>query len=150
MRNKLHKLRIAFSVLCGIVCLLLVALWVRSYFAQDFVKGHAPGAPALGIISDSGSIFLGIYGWDEQNPFSPRWAWFSKTANGAMEGNAFGFQFSSAPGGPRILLPYWIFPFFAAALAAMPWIRRQFSVRTLLIITTFAAVLLGAIGYAIR
>jgi hypothetical protein len=29
MSNKLHKLRIVFSVVCGIVCLLLVVMWVR-------------------------------------------------------------------------------------------------------------------------
>jgi hypothetical protein len=32
---KYRKLRIAWSVGCGIVCLLLIALWVRSYWWSD-------------------------------------------------------------------------------------------------------------------
>jgi hypothetical protein len=31
MSNMLRKLRIAFSVACVIVCVILVALWVRAY-----------------------------------------------------------------------------------------------------------------------
>jgi hypothetical protein len=34
-RRKLWLLRTAFSAVCGIVCLLLILLWVRSYFADD-------------------------------------------------------------------------------------------------------------------
>jgi hypothetical protein len=39
-----RKLRIAFSIVCGIVCLSLIALWVRSYSWCDLynrqVSGH--------------------------------------------------------------------------------------------------------------
>jgi hypothetical protein len=34
---KYRKLRIAFSAGCGMLCLLLIALWVRSYSHADFV-----------------------------------------------------------------------------------------------------------------
>jgi hypothetical protein len=45
---KFRKLRLAWSVFCGIACVLLIALWVRSYFAHD----------ALGCVS--GSAYLQI------------------------------------------------------------------------------------------
>ncbi len=35
MRKWLRYLRISFSVLCGIFCLLLIALWVRSFWRVD-------------------------------------------------------------------------------------------------------------------
>src|SRR5688572_16156142 len=35
MSNTLRKLRITFSVLCGIVCLMLIVLWLRSYWWWD-------------------------------------------------------------------------------------------------------------------
>ena len=34
---KYRKLRIAWSVACAVVCLLLLAFWVRSYSWVDFV-----------------------------------------------------------------------------------------------------------------
>ena len=33
----IRYLRIAFSVMCGIACVLLIALWVRSYWWADTV-----------------------------------------------------------------------------------------------------------------
>ncbi len=38
----------------------------------------------------------------------------------------------------------------AAALAALPWLRWRFSLRTLLIATTLVAVVLGLIMWAVR
>jgi uncharacterized SAM-binding protein YcdF (DUF218 family) len=34
-----RKLRIAWSVVCGIACVLLVVLWVRSQSLYDAVRG---------------------------------------------------------------------------------------------------------------
>jgi hypothetical protein len=49
---KYRKLRIAISPVCGVVCLLLVALWIRSYFWQD---------GAIGPITGSKTLVLGSY-----------------------------------------------------------------------------------------
>jgi len=38
---KYRYLRIAFSVTCGIACVLLVVLWVRSYWSVDMEETHA-------------------------------------------------------------------------------------------------------------
>ena len=37
MSSKLHKLRITFSAVCGIVCLLLIVLWVRNYRLNEIL-----------------------------------------------------------------------------------------------------------------
>jgi hypothetical protein len=43
MSRTLRYLRIAFSALCGIICLLLIVLWVRSYYFNEQVSGPAFG-----------------------------------------------------------------------------------------------------------
>jgi hypothetical protein len=45
-------------------------------------------------------------------------------------------------------LPHWFVALLFAALAALPWIRPTFSLRTLLIATTLIAVLLGLVAWA--
>ena len=41
-RMKYRKLRIAFSATCGIACVLLVVLWVRSYWWVDDFRSPSP------------------------------------------------------------------------------------------------------------
>src|SRR3954470_13955494 len=42
-RMRFRKLRIAWSVVCGIACVLLIVLWVRSYTQLDIVTYRASG-----------------------------------------------------------------------------------------------------------
>jgi hypothetical protein len=35
---RFRKLRIAWSVVCSIVCVLLIVLWVRSYWIEDSIE----------------------------------------------------------------------------------------------------------------
>ena len=53
-------------------------------------------------------------------------------------------------GSAEFVLPHLFVLFLIATLAALPWIRWQFSLRTLLIATTLVAVVLGLIVYATR
>jgi hypothetical protein len=43
----------------------------------------------------------------------------------------------------RLCMPHWVLAIAPATLAAVPWFRFRFSLRTLLITTTLAAVGLG-------
>ena len=45
-------------------------------------------------------------------------------------------------------VPCWLASLVAAIVAAFPWIRRRFSLRTLLIATTVVAVVLGLVVWA--
>src|SRR6476619_8444557 len=40
---KFRKLRIAWSVVCGLACLPLIVLWVRSYSREDFASATILG-----------------------------------------------------------------------------------------------------------
>jgi hypothetical protein len=149
-RPILRNLRIAFSVGCGILCLLLIALWVRSYWWCDIAYAQVLHTPTLGGISVEGRILCGL-----EQP--------------GRSGTAIGIESISLQGQPSVVkeiplqptplgfnaAPYslgWVFEvphYFAvlmtAAIAALPWRRWRFSLRSLLIGTTVVAVALGLI-----
>ena len=129
-------LRIAVTALSLTACVLLVALCVRSYWhADSFVLGHAPRRCTV-IDSIRGKLYTGFY-------------------HGAVR-----FRISSKPlsslghffdlGNSALVLPHWTLATFTAVLGALPWLRRRFSLRTLLIATTLIAVALAAIVYESR
>jgi hypothetical protein len=47
-------------------------------------------------------------------------------------------------------VPYWLIVFVIAPIAAIPWLRARFSLRTLVIATTLVAVVLGLAVWATR
>ena len=47
-----RKLRIAWSVVCGILCLLLVALCVRSYWYRDYSLVEVSSTAILRLADD--------------------------------------------------------------------------------------------------
>src|SRR5689334_3428023 len=53
---KFHKLRIAFAALCGLAAVLLVVLWVRSYWWSDTVFGPILGTHFLLAKSEYGRL----------------------------------------------------------------------------------------------
>jgi hypothetical protein len=62
-----RKLRIAWSVACGIVAVLLCVLWVRSYWYQDaFLFRNSP--VMFGGISLMGSVATGVQQVDDDMP----------------------------------------------------------------------------------
>jgi hypothetical protein len=142
---KYRKLRIAFSAACGIVCLLLIALWVRSYWyvasmskldSQNWVMAFAS---SKGQIRFTHMVWFGGGSW-------PGWHYRknridSTTSNPHFELELWWF-------GRIIGMPHWLLAATAAALAAAPWIQRlrwRFSLRTLLIVTMLVAVVMGII-----
>jgi hypothetical protein len=58
-RPKYRKLRIAFSSMCGIVFLLLIALWVRSYSWHDYITVAQANVRFIQLETHRGSmVFL--------------------------------------------------------------------------------------------
>jgi hypothetical protein len=120
-----RKLRIAWSVGCGVLCLLLIALWVRSYFATDEILTAQQGQPLrfTSIASLKGSFVLRT----DIDPSSSRYT------------------------PPTLVISYAPCVVVAIAAALLPWlISRRFSLRALLIGMTVAAALLGAAIVALR
>jgi hypothetical protein len=159
-----RKLRIAWSVAWGVVALLLCVLWVRSYWWADNLYIKVPD-PQRNLI-----IFSGLGGtiWytNEYPSWSPAWThtyWRtqSNTVAAETEGidvlwfhSLYRFEFFNPPREPywsrQLVLPHWFLITAFTAIAAAPWLRWRFSLRTLLIVTTLVAVGLGLIVYAVR
>jgi hypothetical protein len=128
----LRYLRIAFSAVCGTLCVLLVMSWVLSYYAKDSFDFTALNR---GVVVRSRNGSLGV-----------------KTYVNVMVTPRFHHRYYRG----RFDVPYW-FPTVLFAIVglivAAPWIRQlrwRFSLRTLLIATTLVAVLLGVAVMMLR
>ena len=144
-RRRFRKLRIAWSVFWGVLAVLLCVQWVRSYWWVDAIGVD----PTRQIVSYRGILFVdgGVY-YDAEWEGAPTlrrlgridFLWASDPPVSLRN-----FSFST---GPRTLtIPQWLPVLVAGLIAYSPWIRR-FSLRTLLIATTLAAVLLGLAVWA--
>jgi hypothetical protein len=74
-RMKFRKLRIAFSAVCGVFCLLLIVLWVRSYWALDVFVANLPTATAVQSVSTNGRLYLHSF----PASVDATWSWASLT-----------------------------------------------------------------------
>jgi hypothetical protein len=145
---RFRKLRIAWSVAWGLAALLLIVLWVRSYWWIDFVT--VPNPMAAQISSGRGTIRF-----PRQNVPTPSWRFVTiSMVEVAAELKAQGEEPPVSPRPP--LLYFDIKPSYVAlsylyplvvfgAITGIPWIGNRFSLRTLLIATTLVAVVLGLI-----
>ena len=157
-----RKLRIAWSVACGIACVLLIALWVRSYSARDMTRGVIAGSHLhLNATSLNGEAAIAFDQWIG----SPH-PWIFESVSNRENMIAV---FSSVTGKPPlswlgfrwqfkwnlvvVVFPYWFSVLISGTLAAIPWLpwwSNRFSLRTLLIATTLVAVVLGLIAAVLR
>jgi hypothetical protein len=157
MRDR--KLRIAWSVAWGLVAVLLCVLcvlWARSYWWRESLVGNlSPYVPLLSLSSDAGQL---KYADVRRDGISPsEFAIISRRAEeslkivGAFDSRLVaGFGIRLARDSWAMAAPHWFPAVVFAALAALPWIRWRFRLRTLLIATTLVAVVLGLIGYALK
>jgi hypothetical protein len=142
-----RKLRIAWSVACGILCLLLVVLWVRSYTCRD------------GCTLASRLYLDSYYGRIEYHlllpPYSQEHDWFYFCDSPQLDfakNPLLEFRLQSGPNRSG-RVPHWFPLLLSAALAVAPWIRQlnlRFSLRTLLIAMTLVAIVLGLVIWAAR
>jgi hypothetical protein len=129
-------LRIALSAVFGIVCVLLIALWVQSYWWQDCVTFNYSNSGCLRVYSVQGRIATQRKGF----AWSDQWLNFHESR---LVGPQIFTEFT---------IPYWCCVLLSAMLAVIPWLpwSRSFSLRTLLIATTLIAVLLGLAVWAVN
>ncbi len=160
MKAFLRYLRIAFSATCLVACVLLVALWIRSYRWQDAVAGNLTNRQAYGVSSLKGRMraLLVVY---YAQPHFEDFEWRTVDYSGYESSNflewnpswKYGVRTLPEPNTAfSVTLPLWTLVVSSIAIAAAPWIRlsKRFSLRTLLIATTLVALVLGAIVYAVR
>jgi hypothetical protein len=139
-----RSLRIAWSVAWGIVCVLLILLWVRSYWwAITFGTGNLN----LYIVFGAGVIearYLdgGLAWFWQSHTISPTAADFVKHST------VLGFAIIEN----GIVVGTWSLVLISTAFTVIPWTywSTRFSVRTLLIAITLLAVGLGMVGWLSR
>jgi hypothetical protein len=142
-----RKLRIAWSVVCGIACVSLIALWVRSYWWCDIIEGPLTRSSGFRLASQSGDVSCSKYPGSKAE-----WAKRSiemDVIRSRLGWNPSGFYWSWELG-PIIQIPHWFLLGIIATLAVLPWRPCRFSLRTLLIATTLVASVLGLVVAVLR
>lgn len=137
--------RTAFSLCCGTICALLMALWVRSFWNWEsgFVVVRST---AIGIESTSGVLVP--YFWQDRWATREKRVWNYRTFPRPYDRNHLPFSWQNGGGGGWYLyLPHWFVAHIFAMLAFVPWVKwsRRFGSRTLFVVTTYLAVLSGLI-----
>jgi hypothetical protein len=161
----LRKLRIAFSITCGVLCLLLVVLWVRSYWWLDTVQHLTTGSGGYGVVSDRGQLIFNTFNHPQNNAsryfLNSRWRMGQTSQSEVPLSRRRGptpvawrvVQQQSPYQSTRFAVPYW-FPLLivvvVSAIPAIPWMLFSFSLRSLLIATTLVAVALWLVVWAAR
>jgi hypothetical protein len=156
MRKVFRYVRIAFSAVCWLACLLLLALWIRSFWKTDVT--HV--GRRVDLTSRQGSIVC-TYFKDPAFPASgtAKSAYSSLVLREIREFGAklekpgvLGFDFRSSSLYVLICMPHVLAAAVAAGLVAAPWVSwsRRFGLRTLFIGLTIVAIVLGAITASMR
>jgi hypothetical protein len=157
-----RKLRISWSAVWGTACVLLIVLWVRSYFWSDWVFAFRPsdwhhlrsinGELVLQIIRQPNSMHRwGVASAPASEFLDSPYGWNSNIIRPQHE--RWGFAFFNSPKISAYAIPIWSFVLLFAALAGAPWIFKiswRFSLRTLLIAMTLVAALLGLLVWAVK
>jgi hypothetical protein len=152
MKPMLRNLRIAFSASCLIACLLLIALWTRSYKTFYWCYGLPHGDNVVHIQATQGMIILFV----RQNFRPPAWEIGSVPLKGfggqdltrACTGIRNGITITLGKVVAR--LPVWLVALLMLVCAMVPWEVSRFNLRTLLLAITTVAVVLGSAVYAAR
>jgi len=131
---RFRKLRIALSATCLTACVLLIVLWVRSYFWADAV-------PRLHIASAQGALY--VRQSFQLQPGAKNETFRLGTITMPLDG-----QMIVRVGPPGLVVPFWIITLLTLGLGTVPWLRWRFSLRTLLMFTTLLAAMLGLIVFA--
>ena len=144
---RFRKLRIAWSVFWSLAAVLLIVLWVRSYWWLDNMVFSVPETTIA--ISEEGALGITSYAEKHDTGYSSILSIPVKDIPTRLRsGPIQKWSFSSNPFSTGIRFPHWFAVLIFAGLAVAPWSRQlhwHFSLRTLLIATTLIAIVLGAI-----
>jgi hypothetical protein len=149
----LRGMRIAWSALLGLLCLLLIVLWVRSYTLQETIstKSRARGKGGIAVSTLRGSLFINqerfyltIDDPAEAAALGPIYHSRKPLAGGRVFISSqpdIGYE----PRGKGTKLPIWLVVAAVVVVAAIPWFpwSTRFSVRTLFIVVTLVAMAVG-------
>ena len=155
MRRCVRYLRIAFSVISGIACVLLICLWAYSNVSVDNFTLPVSETTNFSFTSFPNEIAIGFYDrrleehtWHHQTPtdewLQHYWSYYATPWSATP-------YFTIREG--IVCLPYWFVVLFAAlssVVALLFGTAWRFSLRTLLIAMAVLAVALAEIMYILR
>jgi hypothetical protein len=158
---RFRKLRIAWSVACGIVCALLIVMWVRSQWITDSLEGTLPGNTYIQLASIPGAGGIVIYQQTSASSPQPWIRWSMPSAKFWDGGSGVPRPYSSGLLGYfdwknqsdfMVVVPDWFLIVVTISGSTLPWLpfSKRFTLRTLLIATTLIALVLGAIVWTVR
>jgi hypothetical protein len=141
---RFRKLRIAWSVVCAIACVLLIVLLVRSYWRLDVWVRNNNSATTI-VRTDTGLITLSQSNFSSVPSRHAAWVHTVEIASWGMIYWQFDWKWKKDI--VLVRTPIWIPALTLALLAGVPWIRwsKQFTIRTMLIVTALVALVLGII-----
>jgi hypothetical protein len=148
---KFRKLRIAWSVIWGLAAVLLIVLWVRSYWRTDDLYGPIVWPHGFSIESVNGRLMIG--GGGKEHAITD-WDFLSfrfddpdgDPVDSQFLPPVFSFYFSEESGA-YINVPHWFLALITGSLAFVSARPRRYSLRTLLIVVTLVTIGLGLIAY---
>ena len=155
-------IRISVTALSLTACVLVVALWVRSYGQYDWLGGLIlnprgdefqvkygcliESANGAVVVVYAGNLRASLMLLATSAGSSPALTNPRVTGDeGESAWNGFRAKIYPSTGMFRASSPHWFLALFAGTAAAAPWIKWRFSLRTLLIATTLVAVGLAII-----
>jgi hypothetical protein len=148
---RFRKLRIAWSVGCGILCVLLIVLWIRSYYRVGFLFWHPTKTLQFDVTSISGGLstsacddpelLLDKLVWrlnsvplqedlrSKSTSLGSRWSFQSDPQAKHFHCRILGFKciFNSTPRAQHfdfsLTVPFWFLVLASAAAMATPWLQ---------------------------
>jgi hypothetical protein len=138
----LRTIRIAATVLALTACVLVVLVWKRSHSLQEAVYGTVSPARALVIASERGELRSYTIPTTRLLRHS-LYGTVSRCHECCHDGAECPVLCHDPARRMELAMPHWVAMLFPATIAAAPWLRMRFGLRTLLIGITMAAVLLG-------
>jgi hypothetical protein len=147
------------SIVCLVLCLALMGMWLRSYYRWDQIRGVCSTYFGFALFTRPGRLVL-----VESDLAWQGWSWdvASGRTKHRIESGAsavvtppkgLGFAASLFTNGFRYLqIPFWFLVLISGTLAMTiqlrwPW---RFTLRSLFVLTTFLAILLGMIAWLDR
>jgi hypothetical protein len=134
----LKYLRIAVTASGLAACVLLVALWVRSYWGREFLGEYVTPKHRYELLSLNGKLLI-----FKQQRFvigvEIRVAYPDALVSDWASHSKFGISYSSDGVFALLTVSYGLLAVFAIGIAAAPWLKWRFSLRTLLIATALVA-----------
>jgi hypothetical protein len=135
--------RIAGAVMFALLAWAFIALWVRSYYRYDIVRGNVSSSTRFELYLNYGRVVF--FTEPDPSPLSKtKLKWLSDRTTSKTKSTARPFNIS-VDRIKGVMVPHWFLAVCSFALAAVFAFKKswRFSVRSILFATTLLAVALG-------